>query len=262
VVRGDLSPALCEEAERAEHLGIAQQFLAARRVVPNDRQAERMIAGGVARFFAAGLPMNKAVSLGMDGPVGDDAVERLTAFYRERDAPARTVASEMADASLGERLQANGYRAVQPQHVLIGDLREMYGALDPRVRVAADLVAWGSAAEEIRNGPFEAFAAVTGELMGTGAGIVPLELIVDGRIAAVCGMGRFGEMGTLFFGHTLPWARNQGLQSTLIRHRVKLLQDSGARYVRASILPDCTSERNAQRAGMQIAYDRTMWELP
>ncbi len=258
----NIDRALCELIERAEDENVAREYRVGQRIVPNVRQACVPIAGGAARYFAPDLKMNKAMCLGMDCNVSGDDIEMLTSFYREREAPARVVVSDLSDPTFVGRLENRGYRAVQAQHALAGELGTMQGALDPRVRVATDLEAWGSAAEEIQNSSDPTIARVTGELLGSGEGVVPFELVVDDRLAAVCAMGMVGDTGTLFFGHTLPWARNRGLQTALIRHRVRLLQEAGARYVRATIVPDTSSERNAQRAGMQIVYNRTVWELP
>jgi len=97
-------------------------------------------------------------------------------------------------------------------------------------------------------------------VFGIRAGEVPLEIVLEGKIAAVAATGIKGDMGGLYFGNTVPWARNRGLQTALIRHRIKLLQDGGARFVRATTAVDGASRRNAERAGLRVAYRRTGWE--
>jgi len=258
VVRGDLIVL----AERAEHEATGQQYRNACELLPDPAQAEISVGGGSARYFGSRLPVsNKAVGL-TDAVISDGDLERLTAFYHERGAPARTVASERSDPTIAARLEAAGYRVAERQHGLIGELHGLAGAYDSRVRIAIDLDAWASVAAGSWLDADLALCAIWGAILGAGDGVVPLELTEDGRIAAVAAANAAGEMGTLFFGNTMPWARNRGLQTALIRHRIKLLQDAGCRYVRATVAPDGSSERNARAAGLRLVYDRALWELP
>jgi len=91
-------------------------------------------------------------------------------------------------------------------------------------------------------------------------GVIELEAVVDGRVAAIGAAGTNAAMAGLFFGSTMPWARGRGLQLAMIRHRIKLLQESGAIYVRAAAAVASSSERNFRRAGLEVAYTRTLWE--
>ena len=256
--------ALCVLAERSELAFVADFFAVARSRFPDPRQAQLSIAGGTAYFFAPDVPMNKAACLGIDRDVTDADIDALTAFYVERGAPARVVVADLSDPTLAPRLEERGYRSVADQHGLIGDVRAMDGAYDERVRPAHDLRAWAVAATEAWPGadPRAPDAHVVGECLGYAAVTVPLEIVLDGKIAAVGATGVKDEMGGLYFGNTLPWVRRRGLQAALIRHRIKLLQERDARYVRATTAAGGSSERNAERAGMHIAYARTGWELP
>jgi ribosomal protein S18 acetylase RimI-like enzyme len=254
--------ALCVLAERSELAFVADFYAVARNRFPDPRQAELEIAGGTAYFFSPDVPMNKAACLGIDRAVTDADIEALTAFYVERNAPPRIVVSELSDPTLAPRLEERGYRAIQDQQGLVGDLRKMEGAYDERVRPARDLRAWALAATEAWPDvdPTAPDAHIVGECLGYATPTVPLEIAIEGKIAAVGATGVKDEMGALYFGNTLPWARNRGLQSALIRHRIKLLQERGARYVRATTAVGGSSGRNSLRAGMHAAYTRTAWE--
>jgi len=253
---------LCVHIERSELAFVADFFEVARSRFPHPHQAQLAIAGGTAYFFAPDLPMNKAACLGIDRDVSDADIDALTAFYSERGAPARIVVANFADPTLARRLEARGYRPTHDQHGLIGELRDMDGAYDERARPSRDIRAWALAATEAWTGvdPSDPDAHLVGEALGYAAATIPLEIVLDGKIAAVAATGIKDDLGALYFGNTLPWARNRGLQTALIRHRIKLLQDRGARFVRATTAVEGASRRNAERAGLHVAYGRTGWE--
>ncbi len=251
-------------AERVEQEAQRTRFEAIRRVFPHPSQAEICVAGGFARFFGPLSPLNTDGWMGTAGPVSADDVERVVAFFRERGGPIRAISTVSSHPSLAERLDARGFVRIETQNVLLGDLRDMTGALDPRVARATDLRAWGRAGAEVYadgDAP-PPDIDVTGDVVASTSSVVPLEIRIDGSIAAVAALDVCGDMGSLIFGNTLAWARGRGLQSALIRHRIALLQDAGVAQVRAMTSAGSSSERNALRAGLKIAFARTLWELP
>lgn len=249
-------------AEIAERDGTSACLRAAQRLFPRPMQGEIAVAGGVARYFAPESPMNEAGCLGIDAPVTDEDVERITTFFVERAVPPRAMVSALSDLSLPQRLAAHGYLPIENQNVLLGDLRELEGAFDPRIRVATDAHAWGLAGAEAYAGdePVEEGAHLVGEMVGSLPSVITLEAIVDGRVAAIGAAGTDGDMAGLFFGSTMAWARGRGLHLAMLRHRIKLLQEKGATYVRAAAGVASSSERNFRRAGLEVAYTRTLWE--
>ena len=249
-------------AEIAERDGTGECFRVAQRLFPRPLQAEMPVAGGVARFFGPESPMNEAGCLGIEAPVSDDDVERITAFFVERGTAARVMVSALSDLSLPQRLAAHGYVPIESQNVVLGDVRELDGAFDPRIRVAPDARAWGEAgAEAYASGePVEDGASIVGEAIASVPSVIALEVLVDGRVAAIGATGTNATMGGLFFASTMPWARGRGLQLALLRHRIKLLQERGAVYVRGAAAVASPSERNFRRAGLEVAYTRTLWE--
>jgi hypothetical protein len=250
------------DAEIAERDGTSGCLRIAQRLFPRPMQGEIAVAGGAARYFGPESPMNEAGCLGIDAPVTDDDVERITAFFLERGVPPRAMVSALSDFSLPQRLSAHGYVPIENQNVLIGDLRELEGVFDPRIRIAPDARAWGEAAAEAyaSEEPVEAGAYLVGELIASVPSVIALEAVIDGRVAATGAAGTDFGMGGLFFGGTMPWARGRGLQLALLRHRIKLLQDLGVTYVRSAAAVASSSERNFRRAGLEVAYTRTLWE--
>ncbi len=240
------------------------RFDAIRRIFPHASQAEICVAGGYARFFGPRSPLNTDGWMGAEGPVAADDVQRVVAFFRERGGPIRAISTVSSHPSLAERLEVRGFARVETQNVLIGDLREMRGGLDARVHRAADLRAWGRAGSEVYadGDALPPDIDVTGDVVASTPSVVPLEIRIDGRIAAVAALDISGDMGSLIFGNTLAWARGRGLQSALIHHRIALLREAGIARVRAMTSTGSSSERNAMRAGLRVAFARTLWELP
>lgn len=250
------------DAEVAERDGTGECFRVAERLFPRPMQAELAVAGGMARYFGPESPMNEAGCLGIDAPVTDDDVERITGFFLERGVPPRAMVSALSDLSLPQRLAAHGYVPIDSQNVLLGDLRELAGAFDSRIRVASDPAAWGRAGAEANadGQPLEDGASIVGQTVAATPGVIALEAIIDGRLAAIGAAGTNATMAGLFFGSTMPWARGRGLQLAMIRHRIKLLQEAGAVYVRSAAAVASSSERNFRRSGLEVAYTRTLWE--
>jgi hypothetical protein len=176
--------------------------------------------------------------------------------------PARAMVSALSDISLSQRLAAHGYVPVELQNVLLGDLREIDAAYDPRIRVAPNAREWARASAEAYAGgaALDADAHIAGETIASLPSVVAFEAIVDGRVAAVGAAGTDGAMGGLFFGGTMPWARGRGLQLALIRHRLRLLQEVGVTHVRSAAAVASSSERNFRRGGLEVAYSRVLWE--
>jgi hypothetical protein len=56
--------------------------------------------------------------------------------------------------------------------------------------------------------------------------------------------------------------RRRGLQSALIRARMRYAAEHGCDLAMLVAEPGSHSQRNAERRGFRIAYTRTKWRLP
>jgi GNAT superfamily N-acetyltransferase len=83
---------------------------------------------------------------------------------------------------------------------------------------------------------------------------------VDG-VPAAAGALVLGEVANLANASTLPEFRGRGLQSALIRARIDAAAMSGAALVCASASWDSQSQRNLERAGLRVAYTKTVWRV-
>jgi GNAT superfamily N-acetyltransferase len=61
----------------------------------------------------------------------------------------------------------------------------------------------------------------------------------------------------MFYGDsTLVNFRGRGIQTALIRERLKLLRSQGAELAAASVIPGSISQRNYERCGFVVAYTK------
>lgn len=68
-------------------------------------------AGGCLAFSGADVPLTRAIGVGTKGPVSEDDVAGIEAFYTSRNSPVRLVISERTDSSLPQLLKARGYES-------------------------------------------------------------------------------------------------------------------------------------------------------
>jgi GNAT superfamily N-acetyltransferase len=81
---------------------------------------------------------------------------------------------------------------------------------------------------------------------------------VPGAAGALC----LHEGAALFAGAaTVPEMRRRGLQSALLRERMRYAFAHGCDLAMMAAQPGSNSQRNAERSGFRIAYTRTKWKL-
>ena len=96
--------------------------------------------------------------------------------------------------------------------------------------------------------PFVAYAAWDGDSL-----VAAANLMIAGDVAAFCGAA------------TLPEARGRGAQSAFFERRVARAARAGCRWLSAETwkptaeTPHNPSLANMQRAGFDVAYERTNW---
>ena len=235
------------------------------------RQAARLeVAGGVALWLGEGSPVNQAVGLGMAGPVDDEDMESLEAFYHGRGADAVASISPFVDPSFVAALGRRGWRATEFEHLLVRGLDEVAlpagldTRLDVRVCTPRERPAWsrvaslgfadggspGQGQEEFglimaaREEAVLVLAWVGGQPAGTGA------LVIDGGV------------GWLSGDSTLPEYRGRGVQQALQSLRLRLAAEAGCDLAVTEAAPGGTSQRNMERLGFRIAYTHTEFAKP
>jgi hypothetical protein len=256
---------LARRLEAAEALNGAECAESQRLLDPAVGATVKQAAGGSAIFVGAGSPLTHAVGLGMHGPVRPEEFDQIEAFYRARGATVSVDLCPLADASLVELLGRRGYRAAECMNVLI---RPLTGPEIARPEIPVRLANGGEEdlwARTVGRGFLEK-DALTAEEMDVGRNIFHMPgsrcyLAFAGNQAVAAGaMTMHGGLATLFADSTIAGFRGIGLQSALIRERLRAASAPavGCDLATASTLPGSVSQRNYERNGFQVAYTKAI----
>lgn len=163
-------------------------------------------------------------------------------------------------AALAAPLGDAGARPVGFHTMLYGPSRT--GERDPRVREArpeeaaefADVLLRGHGApDEASRAHIVDWAGRDGSWMYVGE--------IDGRIAAAAALVLHDDLAYLANASTLPESRGRGLQTALIAARIDAAARAGIPLVSSQAAWSSASQRNLERAGLRIAYTKTVWRM-
>ena len=217
--------------------------------------------GGVAIFVGADSPLSHAVGLGLDGPVGAQALDAIETFFRARCAKVTIDLCPLADPGLVAALGDRGYRATEFNNVLVKRLARSEMVFTPRVRraIAGEAELW---AHTVGHGFFEQ-AQLTSEEMDVGRAIFEmpgalcyLAVSESGEPAGGGAAAMRDGLATLFADSTLSRFRRRGLHGELIAARLNEALAQGCELATASTLPGSTSQRNYERQGFEVVYTK------
>jgi GNAT superfamily N-acetyltransferase len=219
--------------------------------------------GGHAGFAGAGSFFSQLLHAGLDGPVARDDWTRMERFFRTRLTPIVVSLCPFADASLLEWLAKRRYRISHFENTLVTPLPSRFqesiagGAAPP-----SETQAWARAVTRcfaLGDNPPHADALVDlVAALGSSAGAAPLEIRMNGVTAAGGILSILGDTAILHCDATLDPFRGQGLQSLLIRERLRRAAEAGCDLAMACTVPGTTSQRNYERQGFRVAYTKTM----
>lgn len=223
-------------------------------------------AGGWVLFAGPGSPMTEAKGMAMDGPITDDDLDRLDALYRGRGVRARVSACPLADASLWEGLGRRGYRPIEFETVLYRTLAEddpPTTGIDPAIEVRP---ARPEESERYLQAVFPNFlpeglteeARELSEVMFGSEGMYPFLALVDGRDAGGGALLVHEGVALLAGAATLPAFRRRGVQAAVQAARIDLARRLGCNLLTQMAQPGGSSQRNAERRGMRVAYTKVI----
>jgi GNAT superfamily N-acetyltransferase len=224
------------------------------------------LAGGRAVFAGPGSPLTEAKGMGLYGPVTEGDLDQLEAFYFKRREPCKVFVCPLADPSLVEGLGRRGYR-------LCGFETFLAMALDPQAAESSP-----PSGIEIRHADPDAaafYASVVGPNFAGPEGLTEdlSEMIasmfgmecstgflayIDGQPAGGGAVLIHGGVALLAGAATLPEYRNRGVHAALHHARLALARRFGCDLAAQSASPGSTSQRNAERRGLHVAYTRAI----
>lgn len=236
---------------------------------PSWRSETFPLAGGAAVLCGSGQFVNRAMAVAHDGPLTSDDWTLL----EERSAavgvpPAVEITPATHPDVVGAAVE-RGYVLDDVEHALgrSADLTDVPPP-DPRFDIVpanrgllpvwqeTAACSWGHVDEGARraNDAFaRAAALVDGERFtlvrhaGSGRPLGCASLTVRDGVATLGGMS------------TLPEQRGQGVQTALIRHRLRVAAASGCDLVTSVAAPDSPSERNLVRQGFDLLFRIERW---
>jgi hypothetical protein len=105
------------------------------------------------------------------------------------------------------------------------------------------------------------FMLAFGKVAARTRGGCPFLAFLGERPIAAGGFQIYDDVCVLAGAATVPDARRLGAQNSLLISRLRFAKDRDCSLAMICALPGSQSQKNAQKAGFQIAYTRIKWQL-
>lgn len=232
---------------------------------PESGSTAEPFAGGWAIFAGVDSPLTQAFALGLSGPVEEDEIARMEAFFGGHGAATNVELCPYADLSIVEVFRKRGYSLIELSNVLVRKLAaedaqwSFAGGVRIRQTERHEAPMW---AETVARGfmPEGELPQMIIDLFTTSldsaAGAYFLAEI-DGQIAGG-GMLTIREgVASLGGAATLTGFRGRGAQTALLRARLAFAAEQGCEIAMVTTMPGTISQRNAERQGFRVVYTRS-----
>ncbi len=271
-----ITASLARRIERAEAGLIADGARAAARRLPAQQLVLMEINGGIAAYVEPGAPFNKVAGLGFEGVPAPDTFDALERAFSERQSPLQFEVATLADPELVRTLTRRGYQLVGFENVLGLRLeRTPFASVGaPGVEVtpagADETSAWldtvitGFETPDVFDGPAthesfsrDALVRTFEDTLAAGS----FERFIARRAGAIAGGASFriqDGVAQLSGAATLPAHRRQGVQTALLRHRLREAAARGCDIAVVTTQPGSKSQENVQKAGFSLLYARAI----
>ncbi len=262
---------LSQKLERTEALANADFVKTRTRIDPASGATWIEVGGAYAMFDGVESPLTQTFGLGMFEDATDAHLDKIGAFYHERNAPVFHEVSPMADQSILTLLGERGYRPIELTSVMFQEV-DAAGTektpLNPDIitrvinRDEADL--WAEVASKgwaTEHPMLGEFMLAFGKIAARTAGGHPFIAELEGRPIAAGGFAIYDDVCILAGASTIPDARRQGAQNALLSARLNFASERGCRMAMMCAAPGSQSQKNAQKNGFHIAYTRTKWQF-
>jgi hypothetical protein len=257
---------LAERLEEVEAFAAAAYVrrLAQRR--PDVDTTVEEVGGGLAVFAGAGSPLSETKAMGLQGPVSDADLDRMENVFFSRGEPSRVVVCPLADPSLVEGLGRRGYRLSHFENILAMplDAKSVETASTPGIEVRpisldeGDLYARVVGPNFVAPGePVDAMIDMALTMVGAEPAVSFLASI-DGQPAGGGAIILRRGLALLAGAATLPPFRNRGVHAALHHARLAYARLKGCDLAAQGAQPGSTSQRNAERRGLRVAYTRAL----
>jgi len=260
----DLS--LSRRLERAEGYACIQFVDARRRLWPESGACWMERAGTYAAFDGIDSPITQTFGLGLYEPLTADSLDAIERFFFDRGAPVNHEVSPLAGVETLELLASRAYRPIEISSVLFRPIEPASAESATNIRVR---VIDSGEAQLCSDISARAWSHDHPELLGF---LREMGIISAARTGTLCFLGEVdgqpGAAGALCIHEgvalcggaaTVSELRRRGLQSALLRARLRYAFEQGCDLAMMVAQAGSDSQRNAERNGFRIAYTRTKW---
>jgi GNAT superfamily N-acetyltransferase len=260
--------ALARRLERAEGAANAACVDARREVHPQVGAAWMEIGGVYAMFDGVASPMTQTFGLGIFDHIGETELDRLEAFFTERNAPTFHEVSAFAPPETLNLLSVRGYTPIEASTVLVLPTTDLSQGDDGPVTVRevreAESGLWTGVAAQgwsSESAQLGTFIEDLGAVMSRARGVHCFLAELDGEPIAAGTLNISNGVALLAGASTIPAARRRGAQRALLRARLDFAAARGIDLAMVVAQPGSASQRNARRQGFRPVYVRAKWLL-
>lgn len=261
-----------EDAIAAERSAFAEGMAALR---PESRASWLPVAGGRAIYTGADFFSNRALAMGLRGPVSHDDVECVETFYAARGVPSEIEIAAMVDRSLLRLLSQRGYQLVRFRNIYAQALRPLDAtgaepaapsrATEIHAVDASTAAAWSTTlldgfgyTHDADRNRVETWNRMVHSLPG----VTALVAMIDGQPVGAASVMVLGSTAVLGGAATLPAFRRRGVQRALIEARLAVAARAGCTLAIITADPGSSSGRNAERTGFQLICNHVDMRAP
>ena len=259
---------LARELELAEAHAAVNCVEAAKSTQAVPELAVEPISGGFAVYCGHDNPVTQAVGLGLNGPVTEEDFDRLEHFYFSRREAVRVETCPMSDATLMGHYRQRGYHVSEFSNVMAtipdGEACNLPSGLEIRIASPDEVDLWALTVSQ----GFAELQPVSPEIVAIMKHFAMVRgtecylASIDGRIVGGATLAIRGKIAGLFGASTLPDFRKRGVQTALLKLRLRRAAQLGRALAMSIALPGSISQRNMARAGFQTLYTRVKFERP
>jgi hypothetical protein len=262
---------LSQQLERTEARSNADFVRARARAFPESGATWIEVAGAYAMFDGVDSPLTQTFGLGLFDEVTETDMEKLEAFFRERNAPVFHEVSPLADISILHLLNRRGYQPIELTSVLYQPLEKEINLnlktnpeIKARVIKAGEENLWAQTSANGWSTEMEGladFMLELGQINAKTEGGLPFLAEMENQPIAAGMLFIYDDVVVLAGASTVPEGRRQGAQSVLLDARLKYAVRRGCTIAMMGALPGSQSQRNAEKNNFRIAYTRIKWQL-
>jgi len=259
--------ALAKRLERAEGHACMQFAMARRRLFPNCVAEWMEYGGAYVAFDGVDSPITQTFGLGLFEELSSATLDSIEQFFHERSAPVYHEVSPLVGVPALQLLCERGYRPVEVSSVMYQPVHvPPSGPPEITVRVTGpdEAQVWNDISIRAWSHDHPELAGFLGEMGAVWAArqYSPCFLAeIDGVPGASASLFAFEGVAVFAGAATVAEMRRRGLQSALIRERMRYASEHGCDLAVMIAEAGSESQRNAERRGFRIAYTRTKWRL-